>query len=84
MIKNIAKKALNLYFETPTITAMCSGIGMFSGTIYSMEKTNFKASTIVNFGVVGTYAVGGFIVGMLYPITFPAISGYSMYKIKNL
>ena len=84
MIKNISQKALNLYFETPSIAVICGGIGMFTGAIYGTERTNNKASTIVNFGVVGTYSVGGFFTGMLYPITFPAVGGYSMYKINTL
>jgi hypothetical protein len=79
----IVTRLLNAYMEKESIrftSGICSSI--FAAHI-GLEKLEFKNASIVNSGILTFQIFGGYLIGILYPITFPIIGTYSMYKFNK-
>ena len=82
----IWKRILNLYMEKESIRFTSGICGSIFGTyigLAKLDESKFKKPSIVNAGVLTSCIFGGYVIGILYPITFPIIGSYSMYEFNK-
>jgi hypothetical protein len=67
-----------------TLTGLIVGLEKISILSRHEYKNGISISPIVHLGILNSYSFAGFLTGVFYPITFPAISAYSMYKLNSI